>query len=63
MASVENSQPNFATACSPELYGTKVSLECDKNTLTDDALCSGSPYDDQCVPSLVVDTTVHTVRC
>ena len=46
MASVENIKPNFATACSPELYGTKVSLECDGSTLTDDALCSGSPYDD-----------------
>ena len=55
MASIENIQPNLATACSPELYGTKVFLECDKGTLTDDALCSGCPYDDQCVSSLGVD--------
>ena len=55
MASVENIQLNFATACSSELYGTKVSLECDKCTLMDDALCSRSPYDDQCVSSPSVD--------
>ena len=55
MASVENIQLNFATACSPELYGTQVSSENDKSTLTDGALCSGSPYDDQCVSSPSVD--------
>ena len=55
MASFENSQPTFATACSPELYGMNVSLECDKSTLMDDALCSGSPYDDQCVSFPSVD--------
>ena len=61
MASVENIQPNLATACSPELYGTKVSLEYDKSTLTDDALCSGSPYDDQCVSSPSVDAAYSAV--
>ena len=63
MASVENSQPNFATACSPELYGKNVSLEYDAHTsmLTDDPLCSGSPYDDQCVSSPSVDAAYSAV--
>lgn len=45
-------KPTMPTSCSPELYGMDISLESVAGMLTDEALSSGLPHDDQYVSSL-----------